>query len=293
MRLISARSLPDSCYPIPGPLPCAKSRSSPLIKPVGVRARRTRRGRHLHCPAATLQRVNAQTPTTSSRLSVVIPVGPAEPCWRGLIDNLRALPPDVEIVLASPAVLNSIPPIHCRCAVVTGPPGRAEQLNQGIRAARGRWLWLLHADSRITEHDVTSALAWIGTARNEWIGWLTLRFADDGPALTRLNAWGANLRSRLLRLPFGDQGLLVSAALMRRVGGFDSEFGRGEDLEWIVRARRMGAKPAPVGANITTSARRYRNQGWLATTRSHLDLTWRLWRKARRQTATQPPEACQ
>ena len=64
------------------------------------------------------------------------------------------------------------------------------------------------------------------TARPDWVKF-------DGLAM-QLNAAGANLRSRWLGLPFGDQGLVLPRASFERLGGFDPALRYGEDhaLVW-------------------------------------------------------------
>ena len=52
----------------------------------------------------------------------------------------------------------------------------------------------------------------------EALYYFSLKF-DDGRIL-RLNSLGANLRSRLFSLPYGDQGFCLSKELFLRIGGF-------------------------------------------------------------------------
>ncbi len=154
--------------------------------------------------------------------------------------------------------------------------GRARQCNEGVALSSGDYLWWLHADSRL-QADCWTALRAAIAAQPNALHWFRLGFAD-GPALTRLNAAGANWRSRRFGLPFGDQGLCLSRAQFRSLGGFDERMALGEDLALVVRAKRAGIALNEVPATIVTSARRYRARGWLRTTLRHLWLTWRLTR---------------
>ena len=57
----------------------------------------------------------------------------------------------------------------------------------------------------------------------------------------------------------------------------------GEDLALVWRARRAGLRLQGLDAAMLTSARRYRQRGWLRTTLRHLRLTALLvWREMRR-----------
>lgn len=215
------------------------------------------------------------------RLSIVVPAGPGESAWTALPDLLTPLGVNHEIVLSTAGAPSRKPPERVR--LVQGPAGRAHQLNAGIAAARAEWLWLLHADSRPGPAALAAAAAFMAAHDNPHrpvLGWFELAFDRAGPAVVALNARGANLRSRRFGLPFGDQGWLLPRRTFDRVGAFDAGFGRGEDLEFVVRARRRGVAIEPVGAALTTSARRYREQGWLRTSARHGWFTLWLWMRA-------------
>lgn len=243
-----------------------------------------------HAPADTLAAVDNHT-----SLSIVIPVGPGETEHRMLLQLLAGFPSTrsgirceivlsgCEVPLPPPATL----PDGIDCSRVTGPAGRAAQLNRGIAASSGRCLWLLHADSRPGPAAMARAAAFAANRHDRdapaVLGWFPLSFAPDGPPLAALNAVGANLRSRFLRLPFGDQGWLLRRDTFDSLGGFDEQFGLGEDLDFIRRARRAGIRLCRQDAVIATSARKYRRRGWLRTTLAHLLLTLRLWNKSGRK----------
>lgn len=213
-------------------------------------------------------------------LAVVVPVGPDETGHFSLLERLRTVGFDDEIVLsaAAPVDLPRRSPEDVR--TVDGLPGRAAQLNRGARATDAQCLWFLHADTSPTA-AAAEAAATFARDPDGRIGFFELAFCGDGPALTRLNAIGANLRSRWLGLPFGDQGLLVPRNVFEALGGFDESFGRGEDLEIVVRARAAGIALHGLGVELPTSARRYRESGWIRTTLAHAWLTLCLWRRAR------------
>ena len=222
-------------------------------------------------------------------LSVIVPLAPGETAWLGLIEQLRALPDASEVIVvhavAEPVVLDDLPATilvrHCASA-----PGRARQQNAGARCARGRWLWFVHADSRLLPATLPALACFLAQA-DDALAYFDLAFRDDGPRLAALNAWGANLRSHWLRLPFGDQGLLLPAARFAGLGGFDEALCCGEDHRLVWAARRSGLPVVGLGAALETSARTYARHGWLRTTLRHARLTltqaWPQWRGLRRQ----------
>jgi GT2 family glycosyltransferase len=137
--------------------------------------------------------------------------------------------------------------------------------------------------------DTVDAVSRFASETEAAIGYCRLRFGGDGPWLAGLNALGANLRSRLLKQPYGDQGLCMPKEAFDRLEGFREDLRRGEDLDFIVRAGMAGIPVRPVGATITTSARRYREQGWLRTTWRHQLAAVRLIRNARRSVGSDHP----
>jgi hypothetical protein len=75
-----------------------------------------------------------------------------------------------------------------------------------------------------------------------------------------VSAW-ANVRSRFLRLPFGDQGIFCRREAYQSAGGF-RDMAVCDDLDLVRRLRRTGrfvVRPELV----TASARRYRDRGVL------------------------------
>ncbi|MDX1625132.1 MAG: hypothetical protein R3323_01350 [Wenzhouxiangellaceae bacterium] len=226
-------------------------------------------------------------PPNPPDLSIVVPVAPGEQAWPGLLSRLDeagamdGCDEACEIVLA--AAEPAPPSLPAAVRWIEGPFGRAAQLNRGACAARGAALWFLHADSRPDPEAIVAARTW--PVQESRLAWFDLAFGDDGPPAVRLNAAGANFRSRWLGLPFGDQGLLCSRMLFDELGGFDEDFGLGEDLDFVVRARRSGARLQRLPGTVVTSARRYRRHGWLSTSARHAWLTMRLWLRSRRRAA--------
>jgi rSAM/selenodomain-associated transferase 2 len=146
--------------------------------------------------------------------------------------------------------------------VIQTAPGRARQMNQGAAAARGRLLFFLHADSRLPTNFaalVRRALAAPGVSA------AAFRLAIDAPgAGLRFVEFWANLRSRYLQMPYGDQGLGLTAACFRELGGFP-DLPIMEDFELVCRLRSRG-RIAILPAAIRTSPRRWLNLGVGRTT---------------------------
>ena len=146
--------------------------------------------------------------------------------------------------------------------VITTRPGRARQMNRGAAAARGRSLFFVHADSRLPagfDDLLRRALGAQGVAAAAF----RLRIDAPGVGLRFVEFW-ANLRSRVLQMPYGDQGLCLSVALFENLGGFPA-LPIMEDFELVRRLRARG-RVVVLPAAIRTSPRRWLNVGVGRTT---------------------------
>ncbi len=140
------------------------------------------------------------------------------------------------------------------------PPGRGRQLRGGAEAAKSDWLLFLHADTVLEEtfeEEVRAFMNRQGGAAQA----AAFTFAlDDYGARARVMEKIVALRCRLLALPYGDQGLLVSRRLYNNIGGF-ADMPLMEDVDII---RRIGRKRlAFLRAHAVTSAARYRQSGYI------------------------------
>lgn len=210
-------------------------------------------------------------------LSIVIPIGPDDWAWIPLIKELANLAISHEIILSGADSFSPetrVPQITSikHLKVVRGCKGRAFQLNRGAKAARGSWVWFLHADSRLTP-GALGVIQSVGDLSEQAVHYFDLKFFEAGRKM-RLNEWGVILRSRSLALPFGDQALLMSKSTWKLVGGFPEDVSRGEDHIFIWYCHQKNVKVLPVHAVLETSARRYSQQGWGYTTFDHFKLAW-------------------
>jgi len=151
--------------------------------------------------------------------------------------------------------------------VLSTAPSRGGQLAAGAAAARGEWLLFLHADTRLEPGWAAAVQSFMAEAGNRERA-AVFRFAldDDSRAarrLERLVAW----RTRVLALPYGDQGLLIARAFYERLGGFKLQ-PLMEDVDLV---RRIGRhRIALLEARAITSAARYRRGGWLSRSARNL-----------------------
>lgn len=148
---------------------------------------------------------------------------------------------------------------RANCRVVQGPPGRGEQLRYGAVQAQGDWLLFLHADTRLATDWQKAASDFVRrTGERHRAAVFTFKL-DDQTQCARLLECIVAARVKLLGLPYGDQGLLLSRSFYDAVGGFRS-MPLMEDVDLV---RRIGrAKLETLAVPAVTSADRYRRNGY-------------------------------
>jgi len=143
-------------------------------------------------------------------------------------------------------------------SIISAPRGRGAQLRAGGEAADGDWLLFVHADTRLGAGWREAVAAHVATAPDR-AGYFDLRLDDDAWQARAIER-GVAVRVRMLGLPYGDQGLLISRCLYDEIGGFRPL----ELMEDVDLARRIGRdRLRRLDATALTSAERWRRDGWL------------------------------
>jgi rSAM/selenodomain-associated transferase 2 len=146
-------------------------------------------------------------------------------------------------------------------------------MNEGAKASCGEILLFLHADTQLpakADQLIESALA----DPNVVGGRFDVRF--DRPS-----AWGTvistlmNWRSQLGGIATGDQAMFVRRHVFERLGGF-ADIPLMEDIEFSTRLKHAGPTEA-LRENVTTSFRRWDQQGPLKTILSMWTLRFLYW----------------
>jgi uncharacterized protein len=142
------------------------------------------------------------------------------------------------------------------------PACRAAQMNAGAKEASGDILLFLHADTRLPRR-------WAYHVRSELDkplvagGAFTLKL-DENALWSEIIERLANMRSRRLHMPYGDQAIFMTARLFHKMGGF-AELPIMEDFEFMRRLRKWG-RISVIPEPVVTSARRWRESGvWWTT----------------------------
>ncbi len=194
-------------------------------------------------------------------LSIVIPTLNCRDELARTLDALAVRPPEWEVIVADGGSVDGTretAELH-RARTLVGPPGRGRQLAAGAAAARGPWYFFWHADTRPQPGWVHIVERFIGNPENRYkAGYFRLILNDPSASARRVEAL-ANQRARVLGLPYGDQGLLISGTYYDHLGGF-KPIPLMEDVDMV---RRIGAgRLVELPTAAATSAEKYRRDGW-------------------------------
>lgn len=208
-------------------------------------------------------------------VSVVMPVSNEERVLRrnlpALMRRLARQPHRTEVIVVDGGSSDASLEVarDSGAVVISSPRGRGRQMNVGAAEAKGEWLWYLHADCLPAEGALEQMLAMVAKHYRRAWGYYKARIDASGAAL-RVIEWGVNLRSRLLSLPYGDQGLFVRRDLMQQIGGF-TESPLLEDVDLVRRLARTG-RPIRVRLPLLIDPRRWQRHGAWRTTA----INWRI-----------------
>lgn len=216
--------------------------------------------------------------TASDRLSIVIPTLNESERLAETLQTVRSRASreqDLEVIVADGGSKDTTTQIAQQhgAKVVICNPGRGIQMNAGAAIASGEYLLFLHADAQLPQHfddTIRSQLRGKSIA-----GAFRLQIDYDTPGL-RMVAWLANLRSRFLQRPYGDQGLFLRSQTFYEMSGFRN-WPLMEDFELVQRLQKRG-RIALADQSMTVSARRWRKRGVVRTTclNQAIVFAWRM-----------------
>ncbi len=200
------------------------------------------------------------------RFSIIIPVLHEAAIIHDLIGHLEHLEGagEAEVIIvdgsATGDTMHAITTENVLC--LSSPPGRARQMNHGAAAASGDILIFLHADTRLP----ADALTLIGrTLADATIvaGAFDLRIHSDR-WIYRLIAAAASLRSRITRIPYGDQAIFIRRESFFHLGGYP-DIPLMEDVAFMRQIKKAG-KITILPRPVVTSPRRWEREDIIATT---------------------------
>ena len=200
-------------------------------------------------------------------ISIVIPVykeaGIINETISGLLSLKGSASTEIVVVDGDP-VGGTIGAITERRVVTAiSEQGRARQMNQGASLASGDILIFLHADSVLPErafslvHNALSDLTVVAGA-------FDIGFATDR-RIFRITERYVQVRTRLTKVPFGDQAVFIRREYFNRIGGY-AVIPLMEDVDLMRRIKKRGDRISIIPAKVTTSVRRWEQEGILYCT---------------------------
>lgn len=204
-----------------------------------------------------------KTPT----VSVIVPVLNEAHQLDSLIDHILRIaggePVETILVDGSPDGESIRAISRGGVALLTSPAGRARQMNAGAAQANGDYLLFLHADTRLPPGAFRRIAETLSDGRYA-AGAFDLRYGTDRLSI-RVVARVACLRSRLTRIPYGDQAHFFRRDYFEALGGY-ADIPFLEDVEIMRRIKARGGRIFILPDPVVTSARRQEKEGVLYCT---------------------------
>ena len=200
-------------------------------------------------------------------VSIIIPVLSEAGGITRTIDHIRALDAagtaEIIVVDGDPggSTIGAIKAEGVRTAVAE--KGRARQMNHGAALATADVLLFLHADTLLP----SNAFALIRSSMNDehFVGGAFDLAFDTKRSIFRITESYVFLRTRLTKIPFGDQAIFIRRAYFDQIGGY-RDIPIMEDVELMKRIRKRSDNICIIPEKVRTSARRYEQEGVLYCT---------------------------
>ncbi|MEW6569575.1 MAG: TIGR04283 family arsenosugar biosynthesis glycosyltransferase [Nitrospirota bacterium] len=141
--------------------------------------------------------------------------------------------------------------------------GRGAQMNRGAAVAHGDVLLFVHSDTMLPE-DALRAISSVMKEKTQVGGAFDLGIESD-KLIFRIIEIGVYLRTRLTRIPYGDQAIFIRKDFFRMIQGY-REIPLMEDFELMRRIKKLGYRISIIPQKVRTSPRRWEKKGVLYCT---------------------------
>ncbi|MEW6002301.1 MAG: TIGR04283 family arsenosugar biosynthesis glycosyltransferase [Nitrospirota bacterium] len=195
-------------------------------------------------------------------LSIIIPVLSESKKIEDIIEHLKNLDFDgsLEIIVVdgSPGG-DTIKLIGDEFVLkIISAKGRGRQMNSGASVASGEILLFLHADTYLPE-DALHRIWNVMKNHKYMAGAFDLGIRSER-FIFRIIENFSSLRSRLTRVPYGDQAIFIRKEYFERIGGY-KDIPLMEDVDLMKRIRKRKDKICLIKEKVKTSPRRWEKEG--------------------------------
>jgi rSAM/selenodomain-associated transferase 2 len=198
----------------------------------------------------------------SPAISVIIPVLNEAQGINDVITHIRshAAVDTVEIIVVDgdPAGSTIRAISHPGIITAVAERGRGSQMNCGAIRAVGHILLFLHADTFLPPNAFTRIRKCMEVTGH--VGGAFDLGIKSERKIFRITEKYVAFRTRLMRIPFGDQAIFVRRDYFERIGGY-RDIPIMEDVDLMRRIRQRGDAICVVPEKIMTSARRWEKDG--------------------------------
>jgi rSAM/selenodomain-associated transferase 2 len=152
---------------------------------------------------------------------------------------------------------------------LTSPQGRGCQMNKGAVQALGETLLFLHCDTTLPDNGLESIQS---VMKNQFIkaGAFDLSINARGAAY-RIIENAASFRSRITRIPYGDQAIFIHKNYFFDIGQY-REIPIMEDVDLMLRIKKARGRIQFLNTKTSTSARRWQKEGAIYCTLRNLTI---------------------
>ena len=199
--------------------------------------------------------------------SVIIPVYQESRIINNTIQHIRSLnnKKEIEIIVVDgDKERSTVKHIKDKNVImITSTRSRGTQLNAGAEIANGKILIFLHVDTSLP-FDAFKIIDQVINKEKHNTGAFNLSI-DSPKIVFKIIGFVSSIRSRITRVPYGDQTFFIEKDYFFKIGKF-KDFPIMEDVELMKRIRKRKDKIYIAHEKVLTSGRRWKKEGIIRCT---------------------------
>jgi rSAM/selenodomain-associated transferase 2 len=170
-----------------------------------------------------------------SKISIIIPTINEASNLPLLLSDLSSIQKEGEIIIVDSGSEDKtidIANIYGAKVIISKERNRGLQLDIGAKNSKGEWLIFLHADTRLT-HDWFKKINSFLKGNKNIIYYFEFKI-NHKKIIYRLLEILVNIRSKIFKQPYGDQGLIIHRTIYFKNNGFRN-IPLMEDVDFLMR----------------------------------------------------------